>query len=98
MRQEDIFFSILRSVLWGTEVNVPTDTGWKDVLNLAARQKCLHAFSVWLKAHRISTPFDKQLTPTMFMVLQRLARLNQLAIRVIDLLSQHDIPATLIKG
>ena len=98
MRQEDIFFSILRSVLWGTEVNVPTDTDWKGVLNLAARQKCLHAFSVWLKAHRISTPFDKQLTPTMFMVLQRLARLNQLAIRVIDLLSQHDIPATLIKG
>ena len=98
MRQEDIFFSILRSVLWGTEVDVPTDTDWKGVLNLAARQKCLHALSVWLKAHRISTPFDKQLTPTMFMVLQRQARLNQLAISMIDLLMQHNIPATLIKG
>ena len=40
MRQEDIFFSFLRSVLWGTEVNVPSDTDWKGALNLAARQKC----------------------------------------------------------
>ena len=98
MNQEQLFFSILRSVLWGAEAKVPTDTDWKGVLNLAARQKCLHALSVWLKAHRISTPFDKQLTPTMFMVLQRQARLNQLAISMIDLLKQHNIPATLIKG
>ena len=98
MNQEQLFFSILRSVLWGTEVNVPTDTDWKGVLNLAARQKCLHALSVWLKAHRISTPFDKQLTPTMFMVLQRQARLNHFATDVIALLSQNNIPATLIKG
>ena len=98
MNQEQLFFSILRSVLWDTPTEVPTDTDWQGVLNLAARQKCLHAFSVWLKAHRVSTPFDKQLTPTMYMVLQRLARLNQLAIRVIELLAQHDIPATLIKG
>ena len=98
MNQEQIFFSILRSVIWGSEVEIPTDANWKGVLNLAARQKCLHAFSVWLKAHRISTPFDKQLTPTMFMVLQRLARLNLLAISMIDLLKQHNIPATLIKG
>ncbi len=93
-----LFFSILRSVLWGTPAEVPTDTQWQELLNLAARQKCLHAFSVWLKAHRISTPFDKQLMPAMFMVLQRQARLNQLAVSAIDLLAQHHIPATLIKG
>ena len=87
MNQEQLFFSIQRAVLWGTPAEVPADTDWQGVLNLAARQKCLHAFSVWLKAHRIATPFDKQLTPTMFMVLQRLARLNQLAISVIELLS-----------
>ena len=98
MNQEQLFFSILRSVLWGTEAKVPTDTDWQGVLNLAARQKCLHALSVWLKAHRISTPFDKQLRPTMFIMLQRQARLNQLAISMIDLLMQHNIPATLIKG
>ena len=98
MNQEQLFVSILRSVLWNTPTAVPTDTDWQGVLNLAARQKCLHAFSVWLKAHRVSTPFDKQLTPTMYMVLQRLARLNQLAISVIDLLEAHHIPATLIKG
>ena len=95
---EQIFFSILRSVIWGTEVAVPADTDWQSILNMAARQKCLHAFSVWLKARRISTPFDKQLTPAMFMVLQRQARLNQLAISMIALLAQHQIPATLIKG
>ena len=98
MNKEQLFFSILRSVLWDTPTEVPTDTDWQGVLNLAARQKCLHAFSVWLKAHRVYTPFDKQLTPTMYMVLQRLARLNQLAISVIDLLEAHHIPATLIKG
>lgn len=98
MNQEQLFFSILRAVLWDTPAEVPADTDWQSVLNLAARQKCLHAFSVWLKAHRIATPFDKQLTPTMFMVLQRQARLNQLAISVIELLAQHDISATLIKG
>lgn len=96
--QEQIFFSILRSILLGNEVEVPSDTDWKSVLHIAMRQKCLHAFSVWIKAHRISTPYDKQLTPTMFMVLQRQARLNQLAISMIDLLKQHNIPATLIKG
>ena len=95
---DNIFFSIVRSVLWGTPAEVPANTDWQGVLNLAARQKCLHAFSVWLKSHRIATPFDKQLTPTMFMVLQRLARLNHLAISVIELLAQHDISATLIKG
>ena len=97
MRDES-FFSILRSVLWGSTVDIPADTDWKGVLNMAARQKCLHAFSVWNKAHRISTPFDKHLQPTMFMVLQRQVRLNHLAVEVIELLAQHDIPATLIKG
>lgn len=94
----EVFFSILRSVLWGSLVEIPADTDWKGVLNMAARQKCLHAFSVWNKAHRISTPFDKHLQPTMFMVLQRQVRLNHLAVEVIELLAQHDIPATLIKG
>ena len=94
----EVFFSILRSVLWGSSVELPANVDWKGVLNLAARQKCLHAFSVWNKAHRISTPFDKHLQPTMFMVLQRQVRLNHLAVEVIELLAQHDIPATLIKG
>ena len=98
VQEEKQFFSILRSILWGTPAELPADTDWQGVLNLAARQKCLHAFSMWLKAHRISTPFDQQLTSTMYIVLQRLARLNQLTISVIELLLQHNIPATLIKG
>ena len=97
-QEEQIFFSILRSVIWGTEAKVPTNTDWKGILNLAARQKCLHAFSVWTKTHHIVTPFDKQLVSNMFMTLQRQVRLNQLAISIINLLAQHRIPATLIKG
>ena len=97
-REDEIFLAILRSVLWGGSAELPQDIDWKSVLNLAARQKCLHAFSVWLKAHRIATPFDKQLHPTMFMVLQRQVRLNYLATEVIELLAKHDIHATLIKG
>lgn len=95
---KQIFFSILRSVLWGTPAKLPQDIDWKSVLNLAAHQKCLHAFSIWCKAHRIQTPFDKQLHSTMFRVLQRQVRLNHLAAEVIELLAQHSIPATLIKG
>ena len=99
MRREDkVFFSILRSVLWGSSVEVPSDIDWKDVLNLAARQKCLHAFSVWTRIHRIATPYDKQLQPTVFLTLQHQARLNHFAVEIIGLLAQHDIPATLIKG
>ena len=94
----EVFFSILRSVLWGGSAELPQDIDWKGVLNLAARQKCLHAFSVWCKAHRIATPFDKQLQPAMFMILQRQARLNHLAVEVIELLAEHQIPATMIKG
>ena len=97
-REDEIFLAILRSVLWGGSAELPQDVDWLSVLNMAARQKCLHAFSVWNKAHRISTPFDKHLQPTMFMVLQRQVRLNHLAVEVIELLAQHDIPATLIKG
>ena len=97
-REAEIFLAILRSVLWGGSAELPQDIDWKSVLNLAARQKCLHAFSVWLKANRIATPFDKQLHPTMFMVLQRQVRLNYLATEVIELLAKHDIHATLIKG
>ena len=97
-REDEIFLAILKSVLWGGSAELPQDIDWKSVLNMAARQKCLHAFSVWLKAHRIATPFDKQLHPTMFMVLQRQVRLNYLATEVIELLAKHDIHATLIKG
>jgi hypothetical protein len=97
-REDEIFLAILRSVLWGGPAELPQDIDWQSVLNLAARQKCLHAFSVWLKAHRIATPFDKQLHTSMFMVLQRQVRLNYLATEVIELLAKHDIHATLIKG
>lgn len=98
MKREDIFFGILRSVMWGTETEVPADTDWRGVMNLAARQKCLHAFSVWTKTHRITTPYDKTLQPQMFMTMQRQVRLNHLAADVITLLAEHHIPATLIKG
>ena len=98
MRREDIFFSILRSVMWGTPVEIPADTDWRGVLNLAARQKCLHAFSIWIKTHKIVTPFDKKLQPAIFAVMGRTARLNHLAADVITLLAKHEIPATLIKG
>lgn len=96
--QEDIFFAILRSIVWGTSADVSSDTDWKAVLNLAARQKCLHAFSVWTKANRIVTPYDKQLQSSTYLLLGRHARLNQLAVEVLDILSQNQIPATLIKG
>lgn len=96
--QEDIFFSILRSIVWGTAADVPSGVDWKAVLNLAARQKCLHAFSVWARANHITTPFDKQLQLTIFTLLGRHARLNNLAVEVIKLLTEHNIPATLIKG
>lgn len=98
MRREDIFFGILRSVVWGTTVEVPADTDWQGVLNLAARQKCLHAFSIWAKTHKIATPFDKQLQPAIFAVMARAVRLNHLAADVIALLAEHHIPAVLIKG
>lgn len=98
MSQTQIFFSILRSVMWGTEVEVPADTDWRGVLNLAVRQKCLHAFSMWIKINKIATPVDKKLQPAIFAVMGRTARLNHLAADVITLLAKHDIPATLIKG
>jgi hypothetical protein len=98
MRREDIFFAILRSVMWGTPVEVPADTDWRGVLNLAARQKCLHAFSMWFKTNKIATPFDKQLQPAIFAVMGRTARLNHLAADVITLLAEYHIPSTLIKG
>ena len=95
---EQAFFTILRSVLWGEPANLSSEVNWQDVLNLAARQKCLHAFSVWTKAQRIRTPFDKSLQSSMFMVLQRIARLNHLATDVINLLQTNNISTTLIKG
>ena len=96
--EEDIFFAILRSIVWGTSADVPCDIDWQAVLNVASRQKCLHAMSVWMKVNKISTPYDKQLRANMLMLLARHARLNQLAVEVIGLLSQHNIPATLLKG
>ena len=98
MKQAQIFFEILRSVMWGTETEVPAETDWRGVMNLAARQKCLHAFSVWTQTHRITTPYDKKLQQQMFMTMQRQVRLNHLAADVITLLAEHHIPATLIKG
>ena len=98
MRREDIFFAILRSVMWGTKANVPADTDWREVLNLAAHQKCLHAFGMWIRKQRISTPFDKHLQTQIFTIMQRQVRLNHLATNVISLLDEHNIPATLIKG
>ena len=96
--QEDIFFAILRSIVWGTSTDVPSDIDWKILLNLAARQKCLHAFSVWSKTNRIVTPYDQQLQSGVYILLGRHARLNHLAAEVLAILSQNQIPATLIKG
>ena len=96
--QEDIFFAILRSIVWGTSADVPSDVDWKALLKLAARQKCLHAFSVWTKANRIVTPYDQQLQSGVYVLLGRHARLNHLAVEVLSILSQNQIPATLIKG
>ena len=84
--------------MWGTKAHVAADTDWRGVLNLAARQKCLHAFSLWIKTNKVVTPYDKQLQPAIFAVMGRTARLNHLAADVITLLAKHDIPATLIKG
>ena len=98
MGQEDIFFAILRSIIWGTSQNIPSNVDWQGVLNLAARQKCLHAFSVWAKVNHIQTPYDKHLNTNVLRLLARHARLNQLTADVINLLAQHNIPATLIKG
>ena len=96
--EEQIFFSILRSVIWGVPATIPAGVDWQQVLNCAARQKCLHAFSVWLRTHQIQTPFDKKLQTSIFMVLQRQARLNSLTAIVAELLAKHNINATLIKG
>ena len=98
MQQEQVFFSILRSVLWGTPSTPPTDTDWKGVLNLSARQSCLHAFSLWMKIQRINCPYTLQLQPVMFQTLQRQARLNHFTAQVIRILQDQQIPATLIKG
>ena len=98
MKQARIFFSVLRSVMWGTPVELPADTDWRGVLNLAARQKCLHAFSVWTKTYKIATPFDKQMQPAIFAVMARSVRLNHLAADVVALLAEYHIPAVLIKG
>ena len=73
--------------MWGTSVGVSSDVNWRVVLNLAARQKCLHAFSMWTKANRIATPYDKQLQVNVFALLSRHARLNKLAVDVIYLLA-----------
>lgn len=97
-KEEKIFFSILRSIVWGTQVELPTDVNWAEVLNLAANQKCLHAFGVWLKMHRISTPYDKQLLLSTYSVFSHQTRLNILTLNVVNLLTQHHIPAILIKG
>ena len=71
---------------------------WGAMLNLAARQKCLHAVSMWIKKHRIVTPYDSQLQSGVYVLLGRHARLNHLAVEVLEILSQHGIRATLIKG
>lgn len=97
-QSEKTFFDIWCSIIWGTTVELPTDINWQNVLNLAARQKCLHAFVIWLKSHHIHTPFDKHLLPKMVMTMQHQARLNHFTIDIINLLEQNDIPATLIKG
>ena len=96
--QEEIFFAILRSIVWGTSADVPSDIDWQNVLNLAARQKCLHAFGMWCKAHRIQTPYDKQISAQIFILLGRHSRLNHLASDVISLLENNGIAVTLIKG
>ena len=95
---EQIFLSILQKVLWGGSIVLPHNTDWLGVLNMAARHKCLHAFAIWTKTHRIVTPYDQQLQSNIFMTLQHQGRLNHLTCEVIDLLSQYQIPATLIKG
>ena len=71
---------------------------WQALLNLAARQKCLHAFSMWTKKHRILTPYDAQLQSGVYVLLARHTRLNHLAVEVLEILSQQGIRATLIKG
>lgn len=95
---EEVFLSIWRSILWGTEVELPENIDWQAVFSLASRHKGLHALCMWTKLHGIATPYDRQLAPRIAQTLQRQVRLNHLTTDIITLLSAHHIPATLIKG
>lgn len=99
-KEEDIFFSILRSVLWGEEyaVSPSYEVDWNKVLGLANRQSCLHAFGVWILQHHIETPYNQTLRANTFATMQRQVRLNRLAADVVTLLQNHGIQAVLMKG
>lgn len=104
MSTEDLFFQILRSILWGDPDPIQhsewriKDEDWRKVLAMANRQGCLHAFGVWILQHHIDTPFNTTLRTNTFATLQRQARLNRLAADVISLLQDRGIRAVLMKG
>lgn len=103
-RYEQVFFSILRSGMWGNPVEIPEGfDGWDRVVRLAKTQSVLGvAGDVMLSDERISEsmPVDMKGKLRSFMMNNMMthAKLNSVLAHVVSSLRNAGVPSVLLKG
>lgn len=103
-RHEEVFFSLLRSGLWGSEPDVPEDFDeWSDVARLAKSQSLLGIVgNVMLSDKRIagqlSAEFKTRIKTFLMMNMMTNGKLNSVLAEVVDKLNEAGIESVLLKG
>lgn len=103
-RHEEVFFSLLRSAMWGTPVELPHDfKEWGRVFNLAKSQSVLALVAdVVLSDREINSRFSEKTQEKLrsFMMANMMTadRLSLLIVKYVSLLRDSDIAPVLMKG
>ena len=103
-RHEEVFFSLMRSALWGSEVEIPEGfADWSSVVRTAKIQSALGLVSeVALSDARISAalPADLKSKIKTFLMTNMMThgRLNSVLVKVVSELSAAGIDSVLLKG
>lgn len=103
-RHEEVFFSVLRNAMWGSELEIPKGfTDWTNVVRTAKVQSALgQAGDVMLSDSRISSimPQDLKTRIKTFIMANMMThgKINNVLVKVVSELSLAGISSVLLKG
>ncbi|MBR1427195.1 MAG: nucleotidyltransferase family protein [Paludibacteraceae bacterium] len=95
----EAFMEALQAAIWNKPLHLPDDI-WlsRDFWILAQRQKCSHMMAVFALENNAPVPDPTTYKMAVYQVLQRQVRQDRLMTDLVQLLDEHHIQATVIKG
>ena len=96
---QDVFFSLLRSALWGVPAQIPSDfKDWKAVAVLARSQSVLGLVGEELMSCEMPKELKAKVRTLVMRTVMTHAKLNSVLSQVVDALDKGGVPSVLLKG